>query len=226
MSCVLRKADFTSHKSKEEQMRSLKKVLALTVLAGLLVTLPVIAKAGEKKAESKETKPQSPVILKKGMPTKEQQARLRDLFRTFYLRSLPGLRELYFAVDKSLEADIPEKDAKELAKLRDEAGNKVMELRKKADEARKKLREGGYKLDIKELKRLAEEMQKANSEILKTTLDAWEKGRKLLSAKQLDKLAKLQEKESRRSRVIRFGNIPLKAKSPAKKEGTKGSQNK
>jgi len=192
--------------------------LIIIALAALVVA-PATSRAEEgKKSEQKAKQPQ--VVKGRPMPTKEQQARLRDLFRTFYLRSLPGLRELYFAVEKSLEADIPEKDAKELARLRDEAGNKVMELRKVADQARKKLREGGYKLDIKELKKLAEEMQKANSEILKTTLEAWEKGRKLLTKKQLEKLAKLQEKESQRSRIIRFGNIPLKAKTPAKKGST------
>lgn len=206
-------------------MREWKRSTVIAILAAIII-FPTGLRAENKKAESKEVNNQSPIILKKGMPSKEQQARLRDLFRTFYLRSLPGLRELYFAVDKALEADIPEKDAKELAKLRDEAGNKVMELRKKADEARRKLREGGYKLDIKELKKLAQEMQKANSEILKTTLGAWEKGRNLLSKKQLEKLAKLQEKESRRSRVIRFGNIPLKTKAPAKKEAPKENQKK
>ena len=200
-------------------MKNWKRRLTVVVLA-VVLTVPTLAGAeNSDKTTAVKPKASSPVAAKRVMPSKEQQARLRDLFRTFYLRSLPGLRELYFAVDKSLEADIPEKDAKVLEKLRDEAGDKVMELRKKADEARKKLREGGYTLKVREMKMLAKEMQKANSEILETTLNAWEKGRKLLNEKQLDKLAKLQEKESHKNRVIRFGNIPIKSGSQHKKSG-------
>jgi len=199
----------------------------IVAILAVLMVLPVVSKAEDgKKADAQKSNTEPAATAKHPMPTKEQQAKLRDLFRTFYLRSLPGLRELYFAVEKSLEADIPEKDALVLAKLRDEAGNEVMKYRKIADETRKKLREGGYKLNIKELQKLADEMQKANTKILKTTLNAWEKGRKLLNNKQLKKLARLQEKESQRSRVIRFGNIPLKPKAPAKKDSSKETPKK
>ena len=88
----------------------------IAAILAVVMAFPVASRAEDaKKTEVKEKKAQPTVVMPH--PSKEQQARLRDLFRMFYLRSLPGLRELYFAVEKSLEADIPENVAKELAKL-------------------------------------------------------------------------------------------------------------